>query len=189
MKNFATAQQNFLSNLEGSDEEEDEDSELGGLVSYGTCIVCQEDLNENRPFGSLALIQPSRFIRHMPVTSADALARVLKSSPSLQAGETIDMGEDALYPVAAIADKTNFGMHASVCGHMMHFECFGIYGASVRQRHRSQAQRNHPESIPRKEYICPLCKSLGNAVLPICKSAPISHTSQTFVEWVRGKRN
>ena len=38
---------------------------------------------------------------------------------------------------------------------------------SFRQRHYAQATRNHPECIPRKKYICPLCKSLGNVILPV----------------------
>ena len=57
---------------------------------------------------------------------------------------------------------TRFGLHSSICSHMMHLDCFTVYSNSIRVRHRTQATRNHPESIPRKEYICPLCKSLGN---------------------------
>jgi E3 ubiquitin-protein ligase UBR1 len=68
---------------------------------------------------------------------------------------------------------------------MMHLECFHVYTVSIRQRHRSQATRNHPESIPRKEYICPLCKSLGNVILPV-SSSPVVHLNNVpFPDWIR----
>ena len=49
----------------------------------------------------------------------------------------------------------------------MHVRCFDIYLESIESRHTNQYARNHPENIERKEFICPLCKSLGNVLLPI----------------------
>jgi E3 ubiquitin-protein ligase UBR1 len=40
------------------------------------------------------------------------------------------------------------------------------YEATVR-RHGNQIARHHPEQIERLEFVCPLCKALGNAFLPI----------------------
>lgn len=45
--------------------------------------------------------------------------------------------------------------------------------------------RNHPESIPRKEYICPLCKSLGNVILPVSRPAPTTLVRVPFPDWIR----
>jgi E3 ubiquitin-protein ligase UBR1 len=185
MKGFAAAQQTFLSNLDDDEMDEDDTPESKNASSFGTCMYCQEELNESRSFGSLAFIQASRFMRQMP-PSVDALSKMLKVSPVLHAAEGHSHLGDSSFPVAAIADRTTFGMHASVCGHMMHFECFGDYSASIRTRHRNQAQRNHPESMPRKEFTCPLCKSLGNAMLPVCMTGDAASSEQTFVEWVRG---
>jgi E3 ubiquitin-protein ligase UBR1 len=67
----------------------------------------------------------------------------------------------------------------------MHLDCFNAYTLSIRQRHRTQAARNHPESIPRKEYICPLCKSLGNVILPVSHPAPIQLNTLPFADWTR----
>ncbi|KAF7365509.1 E3 ubiquitin-protein ligase [Mycena venus] len=83
------------------------------------------------------------------------------------------------------AQFTRFGLHASVCSHMMHLDCFQVYSASIRQRHRAQATRNHPESIPRKEYICPLCKSLGNVILPVSRPTPTTLVRVPFPDWIR----
>ena len=69
---------------------------------------------------------------------------------------------------------------------MMHLDCFQVYSVSIRQRHRAQATRDHPKGIPRKEYICPLCKSLGNVILPV--THPDGRTQlnlMRFPDWIR----
>ncbi|KAJ2745977.1 E3 ubiquitin-protein ligase ubr1 [Coemansia sp. BCRC 34301] len=58
------------------------------------------------------------------------------------------------------------GMAASTCGHLMHVRCFMLYCQGVEAKRQQQPTRNHPENLHRKEYLCPLCKSLGNVLLP-----------------------
>ncbi|KAJ2816712.1 E3 ubiquitin-protein ligase ubr1, partial [Coemansia sp. 'formosensis'] len=58
------------------------------------------------------------------------------------------------------------GMAASTCGHLMHVRCFMQYCQGVEAKRQQQPTRNHPENLHRKEYLCPLCKSLGNVLLP-----------------------
>ncbi|KAJ7758417.1 hypothetical protein B0H14DRAFT_3598370 [Mycena olivaceomarginata] len=122
-----------------------------------------EDLTAARPFGNLGMVQPSRFIRPsldrtipgvpgtaFPPPQAEARDAKAGASPNFEG-----------FP----AQFTRFGLHASVCSHMMHLDCFQVYSASIRQRHRAQATRNHPESIPRKE-------AWGNVILPVFPPAP-----------------
>lgn len=59
------------------------------------------------------------------------------------------------------------GLYSSSCGHLMHIRCFETYVRSLQQRHDAQHNRNHPENPTQREYMCPLCKSLGNLLLPI----------------------
>ncbi|KAF9180948.1 hypothetical protein BGZ51_005784 [Haplosporangium sp. Z 767] len=59
------------------------------------------------------------------------------------------------------------GLYTSSCGHLMHIKCFETYVRSLHQRHEAQHNRNHPEDPSQHEYMCPLCKSLGNLILPI----------------------
>lgn len=59
------------------------------------------------------------------------------------------------------------GLYSSSCGHLMHIRCFETYVRSLQQRHDAQHNRNHPENPAQREYMCPLCKSLGNLLLPI----------------------
>jgi hypothetical protein len=50
---------------------------------------------------------------------------------------------------------------------MNSFACFRDYSLSLDTRQRQQPTRNHPENLNRKEFLCPLCKSLGNCLLPV----------------------
>lgn len=49
----------------------------------------------------------------------------------------------------------------------MHYACFEVYLQATHRRHQTQIARNHPEEVEMKEFLCPLCKALGNAFLPI----------------------
>ncbi|KAJ7726568.1 hypothetical protein DFH07DRAFT_1000781 [Mycena maculata] len=201
MKQMKAQQASFAVTFEDTDDEDDEAMEEAQAEgeSHGTCIVCQEDLNAVRPFGTLGMIQPSRFIRRHPDSQNSYLNEVLQTPASLDraAGAAISKfpppQAEALDAKAGAspnfegfpAQSTRFGLHASVCSHMMHLDCFQVYSASIRQRHRAQQTRNQPESIPRKEYICPLCKSLGNVILPVARAAATPLVGTAFPDWIR----
>ncbi|KAI0344027.1 hypothetical protein BDW22DRAFT_1372632 [Trametopsis cervina] len=200
MKQMKAQQADFATNFNdmGDDDEDENTEDPMDPVSYGTCIVCQEELNSSRPFGSLGLVQPSRLLRRYPDTQSDSLGDVLSAAESLDhpaPTSHIPSFAAAVGSSDAKARTTNFegfppqftrfGLHSSTCTHMMHLDCFIVYSASVRQRHRAQPMRNHPESIPRKEYICPLCKSLGNVIIPVVPSPPPQLNTTPFAEWIR----
>ena len=201
MKQFAAAQKNFLDNFDDVDEDEDMDDVSEDTHSYGICIVCQEDLDHTRLFGTLGLVQASKLIRRMPEHVGGYVNEVLMAPPSLDSAPPPDwLHNPASYRSAPsrMADGTvpppfdgfpcqyiRFGLHGSVCGHMMHLECFTVYAGSIRQRHRAQAQRNHPENIQRKEFVCPLCKSLGNVILPVVLASDGAMDTLPFPDWVR----
>lgn len=146
-------------------------------ASMGSCIVCQEELTSQNPWGSLALIQTSSLIRHLPPgevflqeiyetpTDLDKDAEHLR--PFGMAGLESNEKEGRGGVSQGFPRRTRKGLFASACGHMMHVSCFETYCASIRQRHTTQFTRNHPENPERKEFICPLCKSLGNILLPV----------------------
>lgn len=199
MKQMKAQQASFATNFEDIDDEEDDmdDDNAEVSISFGTCIVCQEELNKSRSFGALGLIQPSRFIRKYPDSQPGYLNDILSAQ------QTFDRASDAASnhpfpPPNAEAQprtvnfegfppqSTSFGLHASVCTHMMHLDCFMVYSSSIRQRHRAQTTRNHPENIARKEYICPLCKCLGNVILPVAHTAPsLQLNTVQFPDWIR----
>ncbi|PVV02036.1 hypothetical protein BB560_003520 [Smittium megazygosporum] len=59
------------------------------------------------------------------------------------------------------------GMFSSTCGHLIHQTCFDRYYREVKMKHQRQPTRNHPELIERQEFLCPLCNTLGNFLLPV----------------------
>lgn len=198
MKQFAAQHQSILEQLEDEEDlDDDGDQATEKPESYGTCIVCQEDLDNSRPFAALGFVQPSRLVRRaldnthnflhpsssfLPGPSSD---RHGQKAPAFPPVEQFTGSEPPLSFNGFPSSQTKFGLHASECGHMMHLECFTVYTLSIRQRHRSQVQRNHPENIQRKEFICPLCKSLGNIILPVHVPEARIGVQQGFSEWIR----
>ncbi|KAI0782190.1 hypothetical protein C8Q75DRAFT_727881 [Abortiporus biennis] len=201
MRQMKAQQASFADTFEDFEDDEDEENTdtPEPPVSYGTCIVCQEELNNSKSFGSLGFLQPSRLLRRFPDAQFSYVNDILLSPDSLDRSSSMRI-DTTFPPLRATETKyqpsprfdgfspqfNRFGMHGSICSHMMHLECFTMYSNSIRQRHRAQATRNHPESIPRKEYICPLCKSLGNVILPV--SLPSKTTelnSVPFSDWIR----
>ncbi|CAG8557563.1 5250_t:CDS:2, partial [Racocetra fulgida] len=151
----------------------------------GTCIVCQEETNASSLYGILGLVQPSKLLRHTPFDDKDYVFEAINCP------ENLDHKYDRSVPygVASLAcnvgvsessapsrpfsskgfpsDSCRLGSYASTCGHLMHVKCFDTYFLSLEQRHQLQLARNHPENVSRKEFMCPLCKSLGNVLFPV----------------------
>ncbi|CAK5268665.1 unnamed protein product [Mycena citricolor] len=195
MRQMKAQQASFAVNFEDDVDDDDgdttmDDDDTAEEQSFGACIVCQEDL-AGRPFGSLGLVQPSRFIRRHPDSHNSYLNEVLQTPSSLDRSIPRDTKfppqDTTKTPLDGFpAQFTRFGLHASVCTHMMHLDCFHTYNISIRQRHRSQATRNQPESISRKEFVCPLCKSLGNVILPVSRpSKSVTLVQVPFPDWIR----
>jgi hypothetical protein len=82
-------------------EEEDEDEEMldkmDAPVSYGTCIVCQEELNDSKAFGVLGLLQPSKLIRKHLDSHNLYLNETLSSPLSLDWGGKVHRPVSAFY--------------------------------------------------------------------------------------------
>ncbi|KAK4513088.1 uncharacterized protein ATC70_000126 [Mucor velutinosus] len=164
----------FVSAPENPDTDNEDNTHTETLFQFcayptGTCIVCQEDANDRSlPYGLLGLIQTSNIMRETPMDDASVFNDMCRMGSNLDV-EWQDrqcMDEDDSVPgFPAQMHKT--GLYASSCGHFMHIKCFEVYCTSIDSRHSAQLTRNHPENRSRKEFMCPLCKSLGNALLPV----------------------
>lgn len=181
----------------GSDlEEDDEDEPLAEDRSHtwkyptGTCILCQEAADDRRLYGTFAMFNESRILRQTDFTDADMVREASQTPCSLDRsaddirpfgisrenrkmvakynsqGETF-LSERQTIGKGFPADMSRPGPVASGCGHMMHWRCFEMYFEATKRRHQHQIARHHPEDIKRNEFVCPLCKALGNAFLPI----------------------
>ncbi|KAF8330326.1 uncharacterized protein EI90DRAFT_3060308 [Cantharellus anzutake] len=198
MKQFAAQQKSVLLHFEdeGVDEEEmDEVVEtMDPTKQYGSCIVCQEDLDHSRAYGALGLVQPSRFRHSMsgdrPSDLADSITLPLSLDETIPAHELSNEHPSSNSFGAFSREAISFALHGSFCGHFMHVDCFKVYKSSIEQRHLQQPHRNHAEKTDREEFICPLCKSLGNVILPLYDDLtfkqPIILPQVSLSDWIKG---
>lgn len=224
MEAFKEQQGKFMANQDfdwGEDDFSDLEDEKGGLVEKektlkyptGTCILCQEDTDEQRLYGTFGYVSESRILRQTDLQDDDWIDEVAQTPISL------DRSADELRPFGVsrknrrkIEKVTATGEHITTerqdlgkgfprlnakagpvttgCGHIMHYSCFEVYVGATQRRHVSQIARNHPERPELKEFMCPLCKALGNIFLPIIwRPRKVVHpgaleTRTSFDEWI-----
>ena len=172
MAEFAKKQADFALLME---EEEDEENMSDDVKeeeeSFGQCIVCQDDVTHQRPGGMLALMQPSRVLRdvfHDRDWLEESLATpVCLDNDTRQKRYGLQTTDDPIETDSYPATHFRFGAYISACNHVMHETCIGTYFEATRWRHTQQVGRHHPENAVRMEYMCPLCKSLGNILIPL----------------------
>ena len=223
MAQFQQQQQNFLNNQDISDWDEEDDSisvsEMEDQASKswkfpaGNCILCQEETNETRLYGTFGLLTNSNIFRQTDGRDSDFVSEVL------QTPDRLDQSAEAFRPFGVagwnrtkVIKRTPNGQELAVdcqglakgfppafayrgpvstgCGHIMHYSCFEMYCAATQRRHDHQIARQHPENLELNEFVCPLCKALGNGFLPIIwRSKEVLHhtsmqTQLPFVEWL-----
>ncbi|KAF3941558.1 hypothetical protein ABW19_dt0205219 [Dactylella cylindrospora] len=196
MAQFQVQQQNFMSNFGGFDMGDDDfeddlmDEDAEGVplkpkptweFPSGDCIMCSEELNDSKAFGTFAMIQETNVLRQTNFRDSDYVYEVLTTPENLDrsaeglrpfgvAGMNRDyvkkLSEDGTeitvirqglgkgYPRSS--EFTRSGPVAVGCGHLMHYDCF--------------------ESHIAAEFLCPLCKALGNTFLPIVWRPKVEET-------------
>ncbi|KAL6869088.1 E3 ubiquitin-protein ligase ubr1 [Amphichorda felina] len=202
MAQFQQQQKSFMENqadidwgsdLEESDEDlqdQTEDRKHTWKYPTGTCILCQEDADDRRLYGTFTMLNESYILRQTDFQDADFVREAYQTPCNLdRSAEDIrpfgvahenrymvekvnSRGETFLAERQTIgkgyrASHSRPGPVASGCGHMMHYRCFEMYYEATHRRHTHQIARHHPEDTRRHEFVCPLCKALGNAFLPI----------------------
>jgi E3 ubiquitin-protein ligase UBR2 len=98
----------------------------------------------------------------------------------------------------------NWGIDTTSCGHVMHATCWSKYVETVRHSENRRFARYLGFNIKQNEFLCPLCETIGNCVLPLfpdirefTKSAtethlptePSTETKQIFLtyeDWLDG---
>ncbi len=201
MAQFHRQQQNFMEKQGVSDwrDEDLSDSLPEEPVSSerkvwkfpsGVCILCQEETNDTRLYGTFGMFTESNVLRQTNLEDADWVSEAMTTPTSLD--HAIDRvrpfgvsGENHEQVVRLttegnqiMTDRQGLGKGwpadfirrspiSTGCGHLMHYACFDHYFRSVVRRHASQIARHHPERTANHEFVCPLCKALGNTFLPI----------------------
>jgi E3 ubiquitin-protein ligase UBR1 len=179
-----------------------------------TCILCQEETKDGRLYGTFALMTKSSILRQTNFKDPDFVREVLKSPRNLDhsaedirpfgvSGENREQVRKIAASGREIITEKQFigkgfpsksaraGPVSVSCGHIMHYKCFEQYYESSTRRHQHQIARHHPEELHLNEFVCPLCKALGNTFLPIIwvpkeelYPGPLQ-TNSEFKHWVR----
>lgn len=202
MAQFQQQQKNFMANQGDIDwgdmDDLDEDVELPPVEEHknfwkypaGTCILCQEETDERRLYGTFAFFTESKILRQTDLQDPDFVREAFSTPENLDRsaehirpfgiahenrttvqkvnakGETFTT-ERQIIGKGFPAELTRSGPVTIGCGHIMHYSCFEVYFEATVRRHSSQIARHPPEDTDRLEFVCPLCKALGNAFLPI----------------------
>ena len=190
-----------------------EESERLWKYPSGACIICQSPANDSSLYGTFAMFINSKIFRQTDLTSPDFVDEAASCPPNLdQSAESIrpfglagknfvsvpqinPNGETVSRECRGLGrghprEKTLCAPISTGCGHIMHYKCFEGYLSSITRRHSQQIARCHPERLDRKEFVCPLCKALGNSFLPILWKGKeeqypgVLQTLSTFEEWI-----
>ena len=161
----------------------------------GTCIICQEDLDKShKMYGMMSYLHPTAIRRQINFADANIMSKCMslpnsldtvieRHSADVRLSSTQRASSSSTNPLKSeLAEWSKMetsplkqtsieGVHVTSCGHLIHFGCFQTYADSIANRHHSQPTRNHPESLARREFLCPVCKSLENCVIPIIRKS------------------
>jgi hypothetical protein len=133
--------------------------------STESCIVCQEQLNDSQLFGVLAYVQNSGIQRITPSNNKDVWTDILNASQGTDPWQDNNTEE---YPFKSFPTEAHIkGMEISSCNHMMHADCFSTYQDAVEAQLFAETLRGDGQTFFNGRYLCPLCKSLGNTLIPL----------------------
>ena len=203
MAQFQQQQQAFLTNQGNIDWAEADDDDVESTTTgftdehkqvwkypSGNCILCQEETNDTRLFGTFGLMMHSSILRQTNLEEPDYIREVINTQSSLdRSAEEIrpfgvaGQNRTQVRKLASdghevVSERQGLGKGfphsycvrgpvSTGCGHIMHYSCFELYCTATQRRQNHQIARNHPERTEYKEFVCPLCKALGNTFLPI----------------------
>ena len=115
------------------------------------CILCQEEEHLTADCNTLVM---AAYVQKSTVLSkvrGQALAPVSSST----------------FPF--LSSNLTSAPHTSSCGHVMHATCWQKYFDDVSESERRRYRTRHPTSfdVEKSEFLCPLCRSLSNTVIPL----------------------
>uniref|UniRef100_A0A667XHJ0 E3 ubiquitin-protein ligase n=1 Tax=Myripristis murdjan TaxID=586833 RepID=A0A667XHJ0_9TELE len=123
-----------------------------------TCILCQEEQE-------VAAQAPA-----MVLTACVQRSTVLTQCR----GKTLsNKAEGSSYPLF-MPPELAVGTHIGTCGHVMHATCWQKYFEAIQNTTRNRLHAELIIDLENGEYLCPLCKSLCNTVVPLIPLEPLT---------------
>ena len=132
------------------------------IVQHVQCIFCQEEqpLDHENSFIVMILVNRSSLFQTGNEKSENLL-------PSF--------------------NDSSLCINVSSCGHIAHSNCWDKHYRSVKERASISifsAYRQNSFDVSMSEYLCPLCNSLCNSVLPLLPSIVESPSSKYVLQYI-----
>ncbi|XP_048579140.1 E3 ubiquitin-protein ligase ubr3 isoform X3 [Nematostella vectensis] len=179
---FASKQKSFLEKtLNVGQEAMEVDTEVDAPAPEETveqsfeCVICGEasPSTEERPVGLVALLQSSAVLRHRSRHHAKIPCTESETTHAENCGTAERQRMDALTQcftkeasMRASSVGADGGIHIQTCGHYLHIDCQQSYLRSLQEEEAAQLHQMHSFNSRNGEFTCPLCRQLGNCVLP-----------------------
>ncbi|XP_058445563.1 E3 ubiquitin-protein ligase UBR1-like [Malaya genurostris] len=185
-----SAQKKFMS----SNAELFEDNSEEERINVCTMDWQSEETNKLACLGSNRRIQRPEEARYRcilcseesPVTKNDVCmvyaAFVQKSSVLSRYQQTDDHGQ-----LKYLETSTHPSPHVSTCGHVMHATCFEEFFSNEMIKENRRPYRNRTPMLfdtEKREFLCPLCRCLSNALLPLLPALGCFNESSSFLKIV-----
>uniref|UniRef100_A0A4W6F8I0 E3 ubiquitin-protein ligase n=1 Tax=Lates calcarifer TaxID=8187 RepID=A0A4W6F8I0_LATCA len=122
---------------------------VNSMLEVLTCILCQEEQE----------------------VVAQAPAMVLTAC--VQRSTVLTQWSGTSYPLF-MPPELAVGTHTGSCGHVMHATCWQKYFEAVQNTTRNRLHAELIIDLENGEYLCPLCKSLCNTVVPLIPLEPLT---------------
>lgn len=173
-----------VDNDDGMDDDSDADSPSWKYPEH-TCLLCHmPPADEKEVFGVFSYITESNEFRYVPTKNDYWFYKAFGGSSSLddtgptneKLNEYVNKCEyqSVIGPGFPSVDEESNGSGyndnmavITSCSHGMHDQCFKQYFEASMDKQLSQITRTVPENIQRREFICPLCKSINNVFIPV----------------------
>uniref|UniRef100_A0A8C2DRS7 E3 ubiquitin-protein ligase n=1 Tax=Cyprinus carpio TaxID=7962 RepID=A0A8C2DRS7_CYPCA len=160
MAQMSAMQKNFIESnkmLYDNVPESSSQSDTAGVCSTDweaqICILCQEEQEVQAQAPAMVL------------TACVQRSTVLTQNR----GKTLS--PKGTYPLFMPPDLA-VGTHTGSCGHVMHATCWQKYFEAVQNTTRNRLHAELIIDLENGEYMCPLCKSLCNTVIPLIPVEP-----------------
>uniref|UniRef100_A0A671N1B0 E3 ubiquitin-protein ligase n=1 Tax=Sinocyclocheilus anshuiensis TaxID=1608454 RepID=A0A671N1B0_9TELE len=127
------------------------------------CILCQEEQEVQAQAPAMVL------------TACVQRSTVLTQNR----GKTLSL--KGSYPLFMPPDLA-VGTHTGSCGHVMHATCWQKYFEAVQNTTRNRLHADLIIDLENGEYMCPLCKSLCNTVIPLIPVEPNNNSEEAAEE-------
>lgn len=178
MAEFARRQRSFMSNLPETDHEDwtSSDKDYHCAICNTTTTNTPAAANDN-PIGLCVLLQATSVLGHrrparatpaaLPLSEDERLAHAADRDSTAAAHHAARLHQlQAAFrrdsTLLAVNVGWDGGVHVASCGHTLHLACLRAYLRTLPAPHQLQPH----------EFLCPVCRQLASAVLPLGPAAP-----------------